>query len=208
MILGLDIAAVLVAPLLDRAAARWPAGEWWLQEGARVVVLGLVLFHVLPSGWHEIGALALVTAAAGFATATLIERRRDPGANRASLAATAVALAVHHLLDGIAIGQRDHHHLGVAVVVHTLPVALLSWRMAARRMGPAAGWGLLVALVVSTIVGYALGLHTLPGTGPGTTALATFLGGWLVHVFGHRHGAVPADDVVPAVAPEAADLRA
>ncbi len=208
MILALDIAAVLIAPLLDRAAARWPAGEWWLQEGARVVVLGVVLLHVLPAGWAEIGPLALVTAVAGFASATLIESRREPGANRASLAATAVALAVHHLLDGIALGQDDHHHLGLAVVAHTLPVALLSWRMASRRLGPAAGWGLLVALATSTLVGYGLGLHTLPGAGTGTAALATFLGGWLVHVFGHRHGAVPVDDVVQAVAPDAVDLRA
>lgn len=195
MILGLDIAAVLLAPALDRLAARWPAGEWWVLEAARALVLGVVLLHVLPGGWEELGPLALLTTAAGFASATLAEGRGGSGMGGTSLATTAVALAAHHLLDGVALGQRDAHHLGLAVIAHTVPVALLSWRLASRRLGAVGGWALLLTLAGSTVVGYGLGLQALPGAGPGPAALTTFLGGWLVHVFGHRHDAepVPAD---------------
>lgn len=179
--LSIDILAVLSAPALDRLLVRWPQLEPALLGLVRVVVFGVIVLDVVPDGMRGVGIWALVLVAGGFAAGWAMEQS---AAGRASaLGVTAMVLAVHHVLDGIALGQPGEQHIGVAVIAHTLPVALLAWRLAADK-APESGWLLLCALAVATTVGFVIGGSLLPGAG--SPALACVLGGWLMHALVHH----------------------
>lgn len=179
--LSIDILAVLSAPALDRLLVRWPQLEPALLAVVRAVVFGVIALDVVPDGLRGLGVWALALVAGGYGAGWAMEQ--SPAGRASALGVTAMVLAAHHLLDGIALGQPGEQHIGVAVIAHTLPVALLAWRVAADK-STESGWLLLGALAVATTVGFVIGGSLLPGTG--SPALACVLGGWLMHALVHH----------------------
>src|SRR5688500_18183504 len=96
-LLGLQVAAIAVAPVLDRATRRATPGLASLHRWMRWIAIAVVLGHVLPEGWVEVGSLAIAAAVAGFGLAWAAERATG---SHQGLAAMGAAMALHHLFDG------------------------------------------------------------------------------------------------------------
>jgi hypothetical protein len=184
-LLALQVAAVLAAPLLDRAARLGRPVPHQVHRWFRWVVVAIVLSHVVPEGWEAAGPLAPLALFVGFGLAHGAERLT--GAHQ-GLAVMGAAMAFHHLFDGFALGQPAHGAwLAPAIVLHTLPVALLAWRLAAAR-STAAGAGMLASLVAATVAGFALARGGAAPSDAAAALFACFVGGWLAQALGHGHG--------------------
>ena len=180
--------AILAAPIFDRALRGRLALSVAVHDLARVAVFGVVAVHMLPHGIAVAGAVAIPAVLAGVFAASLLERPLE-SRDGASWIPIAVALALHQAIDGVALAQPDDGpFLPVAVILHTIPIALLAWRFSSLRGGPRSAAVTLGGMIAATVTGYAIA-----SLGPGSreSALASlvecFLGGALVHVLAHRH---------------------
>jgi uncharacterized membrane protein YraQ (UPF0718 family) len=194
--------AVAAAPLLDRALAGRPAAAVALQDAARTAVFGIVLLHVLPSGLGGSGWIALGALLLGLVIIRVVERVTDAhdavrsGRVRGPMLLVILALALHHLLDGVALALPEAQHdgsaaLDVAVIAHTLPVSLLAWRFVRHHAGPSLATLTLAGIMLATAVGFGFGatLQLAPDD-PWIGLSACFLSGALLHAASHRldHG--------------------
>jgi hypothetical protein len=180
--------AILAAPIFDRALRGRLALSVAVHDLARVAVFGVVAVHMLPHGIAVAGAVAIPAVLAGVFAASLLERPLE-SRDGASWIPVAAALALHQAIDGVALAQPDDGpFLPVAVILHTIPIALLAWRFSSLRGGPRSAAVTLGGMIAATVAGYAIA-----SMGPGSreSALASlvecFLGGALVHVLAHRH---------------------
>jgi len=187
-LLGLQIGAVLVAPLLDRLAGSVTPISERVHQLFSWVVIAVVLAHVVPEGWHAAGGVSLLVLVWGFFMAWCLERLTG---RHQGLIATGAAMAFHHLFDGFALGQPSHAELlAPGIVLHTFPVALLAWRLASERSA-SAGVTMLIALISATSLGFLLAQSTAAPTERTAALFACFVAGWLAQTLGHGHG----DDV-------------
>ena len=196
------VLAVIAAPLLDRALAGRPSSAVALQDAARTAVFGIVLLHVLPSGLGGSGWIALGALILGLVVIRVVERLTDAhdavasGRVRGPMLLIIVALALHHLLDGVALALPDGHGdtsaaLDIAVIAHTLPVSLLAWRFVRHHAGAGLAAATLVGIVLSTALGFGFGATlSLAPDDPWIGLSACFLSGALLHAASHRldHG--------------------
>jgi hypothetical protein len=194
-VLLLDAAAVLAAPLIDRLVTRTPAASVALHDMARVAVLGIVFLHVLPHGVFLAGWSALAAFLVGLGAVWIAERPWSRTAEGGALWAIIAALALHHVLDGVALALPSDEPvsvLAIGVLAHTLPVSLIAWRFALAHGGRAAGRVTLAVILASTAAGWLAAIN-LPESPSGAPLgwVSCFLGGALVHVVGHRMDAPP-----------------
>ncbi|HJL46719.1 MAG TPA: hypothetical protein RMG45_12805 [Polyangiaceae bacterium LLY-WYZ-15_(1-7)] len=152
-LLAASLLALAAGPLLHAALRRTPGGRRILQWAVLGAVAFLVLGHVLPECLEACGAIALVVAAVGFALPAAAERVVEARWARSSvwLGVAVLGLAAHALIDGVALGlgeagghgheSHGHHEhaMGLAVVLHRLPVAAGLWGLLAKRSVAAAG---------------------------------------------------------------------
>ena len=204
-ILALSLVALALAPLLHALAA----GRRSLRRALHVLVVAavgaLVLLHVLPECVESCGAWAIASAGFGLALPLLVEhgpiREKVPAGWLVGLAV--VGLGLHAFADGAAIvladahahGHEAHHGhaMGLAVVLHRLPVAMGLWAL--LHPHPLRAVGALGFVGVATVVGFGVGHHALAFLSGSFLALAqAFVAGLLLHVFAHapRTPRVPA----------------
>lgn len=193
-----DTLALCVAPLLAWALSGRPRVEGFANGLTQLVVSGLVLVHVLPFGVEALGWPALVLVLAGVAAGSLAHGR--PDGETAARGLAMVALLVHGLFDGagIAGGEPGHGEEAVAwaVVVHSVPVGLATWRLGLVSGGPRTAAALLTVSVLSTWAGY-VGAGWLFASTPRAVlaGVQSVVAGALLHVLGHlgdgRRAAVP-----------------
>ncbi len=106
-----------------------------------------------------------------------------------------VGIGLHAFADGAAIvladghGHESHGHghehaMGLAVVLHRLPVAMGIWAVLHAR--PLRAGGALAFVGLATVAGFGVGHHAAPLLSGSLMALAqAFIGGLLLHVFAH-----------------------
>lgn len=191
--LALTIAVLLAAPWIDAGCRNYPAGHALLDAFGRVVAAGIVMIHVLPHAWALIGPWALFAGGLGFGALWLGERfHLDPAGERPFLVAAAAAgLGAHAFLDGAALGHGEEHGaqglLGAAVVLHTLPVALVTWRLSVSHLSGGFGYALLAWSAVATALGFGLAEQAAAHVAePVLGALQMFAAGGLLHALGHE----------------------
>lgn len=196
-LLALSLVALALAPLLHALGATHRAFRKVLHVGVVAAVAALVLLHVLPECVEHCGAWALASAGVGLALPLLFEhgpmKRKLSGGWLVGLAV--VGLGLHAFADGAAIvladghghghGHEAHGHaMGLAVVLHRLPVAMGIWALLHRH--PLRAAGALAFIGVATLAGFGAGHHAAPLLGGSLMALAqAFVGGLLLHVFAH-----------------------
>jgi uncharacterized membrane protein YraQ (UPF0718 family) len=191
---ALALAAMVVGPVTYRLASGggWLAG---LDAFATVAIVGLLLLHVMPDAIHELGVWALALLAAGWVIPGLVERSGAVSAKSAHNVAIWLAvagLAVHTMLDGVAISSADptssgSTELAVAVVLHRIPVGMFVWAVPRTAYGKRTAAGLLVLIAISTLVGFGLGLEYMAGTGgPFLAGFQALVAGSLIHVALHQ----------------------
>lgn len=189
------LTALMSGPLLYALARRRPAFLAFLDGFVLVSIAGLVLLEVLPGAYGEGGAWSLAFVALGALGPSLVERTLHEARREAHLATLALAvlgLVLHSVGDGVALSpghSHVHEALGIAVVVHSVPVGLVVWWV----MVPVFGRGLpaltLALMCAATVGGYLFGQEL--GTVLGTSVFAWFqalVAGSILHVvFGRPH---------------------
>lgn len=187
-----------------------------------VSVGGLVCLYILPVAIARAGVWAVVAAAVGLAIPALSDRLFSLKAGRIRTLTWVVAMAaiaVHALMDGIALvphvadhaGLSEHSHgadahgvgssLAMAVVLHRIPVALGVWGLVRPRFGLRAAIVTLSVIGGCSVLGYA-GAEALVGwlDAPSLAAFQALVAGTLLHVVvGHgvQDHAVPQDHAEP-----------
>ncbi len=198
----------IAVPILGVAAVPFARRRPGLLSGidgfVMVAIGGVVLLHLLPFAIRHLGFWAFVLLVFGAFVPWLLERRTHTrGADRAFALMAVVGVAIHTFFDGAALVAAslgpDQAPLGVAVVLHRLPVGL----MIGLLLGGPKSWRawLGVALVVGgTFAGYFTGEASLPSLGLNAiAAYQAFIGGMLAHVIyahaPHAHaGAAAGED--------------
>lgn len=200
--LALAAGALTAGPLLALLPWRQARVHASIDGFVLVMVAGLCLVSLLPEAFEEIGAWALPLAAAGFFLPHLAESRlhhHHHGESAAILGLAAVGLLVHGALDGatLAVGQGFHGDaaeegaaVGLAVVLHRLPVSLFLWWTARPKLGDRLTWLLLAGLAGATFLGFAVSEILAPWThGAVGGVLHALLAGGLLHVVLDHHTA-------------------
>jgi uncharacterized membrane protein YraQ (UPF0718 family) len=118
-----------------------------------------------------------------------------------------VGLAVHSLIDGVALSGAGyaspsglHSSLGLAVLLHNLPVGVVIWWLVRPAYGAAWAGAALGFTAAATALGYGFS-DALLGTlnGAARAGFEALVGGSLLHVLVHRHA--PEDhEARPAIA--------
>lgn len=159
-----------------------------LVMGLMLALLGMVLASdILPSaGW-----LGLVFLAAGFAAPYLLEHGFHRFAREAHLLTLFVGLTglmLHATIDGAALApasdlnQGHSHWLGWAIVLHRIPIGMMTWWL----LGPQFGWkwaGLaLLGICGFTYLGYFAADQAIASGHGDLGGLEAFVTGSLLHV--------------------------
>jgi hypothetical protein len=186
-----SVLALCAAPMLHRVARWSPPAMRALGIGIAAATVLLVVVEILPECALEIGNVAFVAALAGLALSIAVERRVARTAARVTPWLVALALGAHALTDGLAIAGGDDHHghaMGLAVVMHRLPVGLaLWWMLRPRSRGVAVAALAIVGL--GTVLGYGLGEAIAPVVDTAVVWLfQAFVAGVLLHVVLHVRG--------------------
>ncbi|MCB9634755.1 MAG: ZIP family metal transporter [Sandaracinus sp.] len=184
-----SLAALGLAPLLHGLIRRVPHGAAVLRWGVLLGVSVLVVGHVLPVCMASCGNAAVFLALVGLGVPVLAERfARKKASGSTPWAMLAVSgLGLHALMDGAALGLTDRvpgHalQLGLAVLLHRIPVGMGLWAVLPRSAA-------LVAFAIlggGALVGYAVGVELAPALdAPALAMLQAFAAGVLLHVFAH-----------------------
>ena len=187
------MAALVAGPALLSLVGEGRRVISFLDAFVMVAVPALILLDFVPPAVRTGELVPLGAVLAGFLAPLVLERitRDHRGrSDRLALRIGVVGLALHAALDGAAlpaISRSADVVLGMAIVVHRVPVGLVVWWLLASRLGPRQAVGGLAALMVMTVVGFAGG-GTLVGSAPleGIDLFQAFVGGSLVHVAFHR----------------------
>lgn len=187
----LSLLAIAAAPLLDASLRARPRAGTFADGLVQVVVGGILLVHVLPFGLAAAGWPALLALAGGALGG--IVAHRVPGGERSAGVLAVVGLLLHSAIDGAALGAPHDHDehggaelLAWAVVLHTVPVGLATWRISRAAAGVPFAVGLLVATALATGGGWWAAEEVLHGASPAALGIAQCaVAGALLHVLGH-----------------------
>jgi len=163
-LLIISLAALVLGPLVFRAAGAARASLAALDGFVVVAIVGLVVIHIIPHAVAAAGLGAIGFALLGLAGPGLIERslrRAARYAHTATMVLAILGLTVHAFFDGVALaGSSDHgsgNMLAIAVVLHRLPVAITIWWLLRPSRGIGLALGALAALGAATVIGFSTG---------------------------------------------------
>lgn len=188
----LQLAGSLLAPVAGALLYGWlhdrPYGVRLVDGFMYVAVPALVLWQVVPHVWASHSLLAIGVFALGLGTPALIERishRLAPHADNLALVAGLSGLSLHAFLEGAALVSNGLQ-LGLAVILHRIPVGLTVWWLLRPRHGFGGASIGIAVILVATVAGYAAGARFF-GDGHGGVGLyQAFVGGSLLHVVFHQ----------------------
>ena len=194
--LGYLLLSVLVlssGPLLQRLAERVPRLLQSMNILVSVAAGLLVVLHILPELITSVGAIALGCAVVGLIAPTLVERRLHhlaTGAHTTALILAVAGIALHGLLDGMAIaapvGDGSSGALPLAIILHRIPAGMAVWFLVSANGSGRLATVALAAVAVATVVGFML--IELPFAGPRAIVdcFRALVAGSLLHVLLHR----------------------
>ena len=191
------LAALAAGPLLDAGAGHRRGFVPVLDGLSRTAIPGLVFLAFVPAAVAGREWGILVALLGGFLIPVLAERtsrRATRPTHRLALLAGLSGFAIHAALDGAALATLPAGappSFPLAVVLHRLPVGVAIWWLVAREIDRRAGVAALAALVLATVGGYVFG-GAVAGMVSDSGALMLYqaaVGGSLVHVVVHQHGA-------------------
>ena len=191
------LAALAAGPLLDAGAGHRRGFVPVLDGLSRTAIPGLVFLAFVPAAVAAREWGILVALLGGFLIPVLAERtsrRATRPTHRLALLAGLSGFVIHAALDGAALATLPSGtppSFPLAVVLHRLPVGVAIWWLVAREIDRRAGVAALAALVLATVGGFVFG-GAVAGMVSDSGALILYqaaVGGSLVHVVVHQHGA-------------------
>ncbi|WP_251359775.1 hypothetical protein [Kangiella sp. TOML190] len=161
MLLILSILAILVGPI---ALSWFPHSrrlDNFLFSFVLISIGGILLLDIFPALWQQIGWQLLPFALLGFWGPSLIEssfRKAADKAHKLALALGILGLALHSILDGLAIIEDQHNAMvPYAVVLHRLVVGLSIWWLVEPIWGKFRTYSVFALLILATLIGYGFG---------------------------------------------------
>lgn len=156
-----SLLALLVGPLVfERARRAWMLAG--LDAFALVAVGGLVSVHILPQcfargGWWAAPVLALGLFGPGLLCGSRLLSGRS--GSRVTLPLALLGIALHALLDGVALSGTGEalDALAMAVVLHRVSDGLGIWWLARPAYGKRTALVLLGTLAAFSVVGFGFG---------------------------------------------------
>ena len=189
-----SLAALALGPLAVRLCAGRSGPGQLLDAFILVSILWLVGLTLLPNALQAGGASAAVVLIVGFWLPGWLENRfaeRTIRAHDLALALGVLGLALHSLVDGIALAAPTVEHiehgeeLASAVLIHRLPVGMTVWWLLRDRKVLA--WFALSLVALGTWAGFAYGDQLVGEFTPmGLAWFQAILAGSLLHVVVHR----------------------
>jgi len=198
LLLALSLAALAGAPLLFALGQRHRSILWFLDGFVFLSLGGILLFDVLPHALVAGGWAAAVAAGVGLVLPFAAERsgwKALRSTHSVVILVGMVGLAVHSLIDGVALSGAGypsqsglHSTLGLAVLLHNLPVGVVIWWIVRPAYGTLWAGAALAFTATATAFGYGLS-ESLLGflNGPARAGFEALVGGSLLHVLVHRH---------------------
>jgi len=190
-LLLLSLLALLAAPLIYRVADRATMALAALDGFVMVTIAGLAGVHIIPHAVEVAGPWVIVLAVIGFFGPGWAEHAMQRSAHRvhsATMVLAVLGLLLHGFFDGVGLAGTitNEPHLGIAVVLHRLPVAITLWWLLRPR-----DWRLasivLIGLAVMTIAGFTAVDALSPTLGsPWLALVQAAIAGSVLHVVVHR----------------------
>ena len=128
-----------------------------------IIVGGLVVFHLVPHSFEEIGLYAIPFLALGILIPVFIEKGKESfhhKAHKVALIIIFIGIFLHALLDGMALSipqKHLHEHsigLPLAVILHRFPVGLTIWILINQTYGFNAAVLLICVICIATVAGF------------------------------------------------------
>lgn len=149
--------ALLLGPFIYALGRRNRTVRHGLDVFIIVAVAWIIGVHIIPESVTTGGLLAIVFLAAGIAFPVVIQRVLHVATGTAHFAMTAlaaVALALHAVIDGVALIPGNGGHLPVAVMLHRLPVGMAIWWTFRPAIGNGSAIAAFVIIVVATAIAF------------------------------------------------------
>ena len=180
-LLTFSIIAILIGPLLHHLFSLNRKVITVTDRIIFIVVGGLVVFHLVPHSFEEIGFYAIPLLGLGILIPVMIEKGRKSlhqKAHRIALFIIFSGIFLHALLDGMALMMPDDHThsheadfgLPLAVILHRVPVGLTLWMLLKPTYGMRLAISLIFIICIATVIGY---------------FMYSFLGAWIPMEIAH-----------------------
>lgn len=154
----ISILALVAGVLLSswvRTIERWPS----LLHGFVVGFVGfLLLLEVMPEVVEHLGLIAWGYFMGGLTCVFAIEKLLPEQHSTIATILMALALSIHALLDGAALGTQGEAFLMLAVLIHRLP---MGFTIGAYFTESKAKWSALILMILASIGGF-FGVQYLP----------------------------------------------
>lgn len=156
----LSTIALLAGPFIYALARRNTTAEHLLDAIVILTVAWVIIFHIVPEVVASGGILAVGMIAAGMAFPFVLRRIFHLASNTAHIALlslAATALALHAIIDGIALLPHTGSSLAIAVILHRLPIGMAIWWTFRPALGQTAAIVAFVILVTATGLAFFFG---------------------------------------------------
>jgi len=118
-----------------------------------IAVAWIIGVHIIPESVQTGGLLAIGFLVAGMAFPLVMQRVLHVATGTAHFAMTALAalaLALHAVIDGVALIPGNGDHLPAAVILHRLPVGMAIWWTFRPAIGKASAIAAFVIIIAAT----------------------------------------------------------
>jgi hypothetical protein len=167
LLLG-SLVALAVGPVLLQLKRLGSQASGFLGGFTFITIAGLIGFSILPDAVAAGGWPAWVWLLLGLGFPALLEipfHRLHAQAHLLVVIFSVSGLAVHAAIDGaaiaspLAVGALHEHgaELGLAVMLHRLPVGIAVWHLLAPTLGRLAALAVLGLMMLATVGGFSLG---------------------------------------------------
>jgi len=186
------LAAPAIGPVLYGALHGRPNAARLVDGFVYLAVPLLVAWQIVPFAFEDRSLLVPLVVAAGVFLPSLFERAShafEAHTDNLAIIVGLSGLALHALLEGAAFGPGGTvgTALGLAIVLHRIPVSLVIWWLIRPRHGTWAAVGGVATIALATLVGYLLATGMNSGQhGIGVEYYQAFVSGTLMHVVFHQ----------------------
>jgi uncharacterized membrane protein YraQ (UPF0718 family) len=198
LLLALSLFALAVGPGLAQLSRNRPRLLETIDGFVVATITGIVALHVVPHALAELGARAAVPLVIGLLLPSWLERRRSRPSSRWKIELLLViGLALHALVDGMALNTHEGHRhsghvehdglLALAVSLHRVPEGLAVWWIVAPKRGPRTGVLALLFVGAASCAGFLLSESLVDRIPQGMlVGFEVLVAGSLLHVIAHH----------------------
>ncbi|TQV77467.1 hypothetical protein FLL45_05865 [Aliikangiella marina] len=187
------IFALFVGPLVYQTFGPLRRTDKIVSGIVLVVVVGTILFEIIPQSYQAISVFAVLLCLIGFVGPTVVEksfRKAADTTHKLTILLGIIGLLLHAFIDGMAIQASETpelNSLAIAIILHRLPIGLTIWWLLKPLLGERYALVTLILMGLTTFLGY-LSSQALDMIHNSMALAATqaFIAGSLLHVVIHK----------------------